>query len=153
MPPSIPAAAQTQHYSELLQCCCFHYPDAAYLTIQSSRLQFRHILVFSCLFKAQFKQFSEHARIITPRLAFLVVHCISYIRAALVPIMPSSVSIVSLWTAIMTILIDIYFITTMHKIGVMMMGKMTDSPPRKVKEIILEVEGKTKMSNIAEYLL
>jgi len=53
----------------------------------------------------------------------------------------------------MTILIDIYFITTMHKIGVMMMGKMTDSPPRKVKEIILEVEGNTKMSNIAEYLL
>lgn len=35
----------------------------------------------------------------------------------------------------------------MHKVGVMMMGKMKESP-KKVKEIILEVEGKTKMSNI-----
>ena len=41
----------------------------------------------------------------------------------------------------------------MQKIGILMMGKMTDSPPKKVKEIILEVEGKTKMNNIAEYLL
>lgn len=40
----------------------------------------------------------------------------------------------------------------MYKVGVMMMGKLTESPKR-VKEIILEVEGKTKMSNIAEYLL
>jgi hypothetical protein len=40
----------------------------------------------------------------------------------------------------------------MHKIGVMIMGKSRESPKR-VKEIILEVEGKTKMSNIAEYLL
>lgn len=34
----------------------------------------------------------------------------------------------------------------------MMMGKPRQSP-KKVKEIVLEVEGKTKMSNIAEYLL
>jgi hypothetical protein len=40
----------------------------------------------------------------------------------------------------------------MHKIGVMLMGKSRESP-KKVKEIILEVEGKTKMLNIAEYLL
>lgn len=40
----------------------------------------------------------------------------------------------------------------MYKVGVMMMGRARDSP-KKVKEIILEVEGKTKMSNIAEYLL
>lgn len=40
----------------------------------------------------------------------------------------------------------------MHKIGVMLMGKAGESP-KKVKEIILEVEGKTKMSNIAQYLL
>lgn len=32
------------------------------------------------------------------------------------------------------------------------MGKMKESP-KKVKEIILEVEGKTKMINILEYLL
>lgn len=32
------------------------------------------------------------------------------------------------------------------------MGKAGESP-KKVKEIILEVEGKTKMSNIAQYLL
>ena len=37
----------------------------------------------------------------------------------------------------------------MHKIGVLMMGKMNVSSPKKVKEIILEVEGKTKMINIA----
>jgi hypothetical protein len=40
----------------------------------------------------------------------------------------------------------------MHKVGVMIMGKMRESP-KKVKEIILEVEGKTKMINILEYLL
>lgn len=40
----------------------------------------------------------------------------------------------------------------MHKVGVMIMGKMKESP-KKVKEIILEVEGKTKMINILEYLL
>ena len=34
-----------------------------------------------------------------------------------------------------------------------MMGKMGVTSPKKVKEIILEVEGKTKMINIAEYLL
>ena len=39
----------------------------------------------------------------------------------------------------------------MHKVGVMMMFNMGASPKR-VKEIILEVEGKTKMGNIAEYL-
>ena len=41
----------------------------------------------------------------------------------------------------------------MHKIGILMMGKMGVASPKKVKEIILEVEGKTKMINIAEYLL
>lgn len=40
----------------------------------------------------------------------------------------------------------------MHKVGVMMMFAMGESP-KKVKEIILEVEGKTKISNILEYLL
>ena len=40
----------------------------------------------------------------------------------------------------------------MHKVGVMMMMRIRGSP-RKVKEIIIEVEAKTKMSNIAEYLL
>lgn len=34
-----------------------------------------------------------------------------------------------------------------------MMGKIKGESPRKVKEIVLEVEGKTKMTNIAEYLL
>lgn len=43
-------------------------------------------------------------------------------------------------------------ITQMHKVGVMMMFAMGESP-KKVKEIILEVEGKTKISNILEYLL
>jgi len=40
----------------------------------------------------------------------------------------------------------------MYKVGVMMIMRIRESP-KKVKEIILEVEGKTKMSNIAEYLL
>lgn len=43
----------------------------------------------------------------------------------------------------------------MYKVGVMMMGK--DEPgtksPTKVKEVILEVEAKTKILNIFEYLL
>jgi hypothetical protein len=40
----------------------------------------------------------------------------------------------------------------MYKVGVMVMGTMKESPKR-VKEIILEVEAKTKMNNILDYLL
>ena len=43
----------------------------------------------------------------------------------------------------------------MYKVGIMMMGQ--DEPaarsPTKVKEVILEVEAKTKILNIFEYLL
>jgi hypothetical protein len=39
----------------------------------------------------------------------------------------------------------------MLKVGVVLMGKPT-SEASKVKEVILEVEGKTKLKNIIEYL-
>lgn len=41
----------------------------------------------------------------------------------------------------------------MYKVGVMMMGKSSTESPSKVKEVILEVEAKTKVVNIFEYLL
>jgi hypothetical protein len=39
----------------------------------------------------------------------------------------------------------------MYKIGVMVMGKPSSSP-KKVKEIILEVEAKTKVNDILSYM-
>lgn len=41
----------------------------------------------------------------------------------------------------------------MYKVGVMMMGRPAEVSPKKVKEVILEVQAKTKISNIYEYLL
>ena len=41
----------------------------------------------------------------------------------------------------------------MYKVGIMMMGKPSKQSPAKVKEVILEVEAKTKVENIFEYLL
>lgn len=40
----------------------------------------------------------------------------------------------------------------MYKVGVMLMGSRNNSP-KKVKEVVLEVEGKTKINNIFDYLL
>ena len=37
----------------------------------------------------------------------------------------------------------------MYKVGVMMMGKEGSKTPAKVKEVILEVEAKTKISNVS----
>lgn len=39
----------------------------------------------------------------------------------------------------------------MHKVGIMLMGKPTQSP-KKVKEIIIEVEAKTRINDILSYL-
>ena len=41
----------------------------------------------------------------------------------------------------------------MYKVGVMMMGKQSTQSPAKVKEVILQVQAKTKILNIFEYLL
>lgn len=41
----------------------------------------------------------------------------------------------------------------MYKVGVMMMGRPAEASPKKVREVILEVEAKTKILNIFEYLL
>ncbi len=40
----------------------------------------------------------------------------------------------------------------MYKVGIMLMGKPSQSP-KKVKEIIIEVEAKTKVSDILSYLI
>jgi len=40
----------------------------------------------------------------------------------------------------------------MYKVGIMLMGKPTTTP-KKVKEIIIEVEAKTKISDILTYLI
>lgn len=40
----------------------------------------------------------------------------------------------------------------MYKVGIMLMGK-PDKTPKKVKEIIIEVEAKTKITDILKYLL
>lgn len=47
------------------------------------------------------------------------------------------------------------FLTNLHlmyKIGIMLMGKPTKTP-KKVKEIIIEVEPKTKINDILTYLV
>jgi len=40
----------------------------------------------------------------------------------------------------------------MYKVGIMLMGKPTKTP-KKVKEIIIEVEAKTKINDILTYLV
>lgn len=40
----------------------------------------------------------------------------------------------------------------MFKVGILLMGKLDTNQPR-VKEIVLEVESKTRVKNLFEYLL